>query len=131
MFVTLNTWNKRQVFVHPKFAKKAIDYLYELQKKHAFAIHGFVVMPDHIHLLITVHAPSTITVLMHEYTAGLVFAVNIGAFLKDHYDLRLPQKPQDRLVYIHDKPFKAALCDNPKNYPWSSVTGTWPLSPLD
>lgn len=130
MFVTLNTWNHRQVFIHPDFAKKAIDYLYALMKKHDFTLFSFVVMPDHIHLLLKVNAPSTITVLMNDYRTGLSFELGTGAFFEEHYDLRMPQKPAEKLVYMHDKPFKAGLSDTPKEYPWSSASGTWGVSTI-
>lgn len=125
MFVTMNTWHRRQVFIHPDFATKAIDYLYALQKKHVFVIHGFVVMPDHIHLLLNITSPYTIDEFAHDYRTGLSFELGTGAFFEEYVDLRMPQKPQEKLEYMYDKPFKAGLCDNPKNYPWSSVTGKW------
>jgi len=130
MFVTMNTWHRRQVFVHPKFATKAIDALYAFQKKHHFVLHGFVVMPDHIHLLLTINAPYTIDDFIKDYQTGLSFDLGTGAFFEEYVDLRMPEKPEAKLEYIHDKPFKAALCDNPKNYPWSSATGKWVVTPL-
>lgn len=130
MFITLNTWNRRQVFIHPNFAKKAIDYLYQVQKKRSCDIYGFVVMPDHIHLLLKVHAPLMIDDFISEYRTGLSFELGTGAFFEEHYDLRLPQKSVEKLHYIHDKPFKAGLCDIPKNYPWSSASGKWKVVPL-
>ncbi len=130
MFISLNTWHRRQVFIHPEFAKKAIDDAYELMKKHRFDLFGFVVMPDHIHLLLTVHKPSTIKELMKDYMTGLSFALGTGAFFEEHYDLRMPTKPQEKLTYMHDKPFKAGLADTPKDYPWSSAGGKWKVKTL-
>ena len=130
MFVTMNTWHRRQVFIHPNFATKAIDYVYALQKKHGFLIHGFVVMPDHIHLLLTIKAPYTIDAFTHDYRTGLSFELGTGAFFEEYVDLRMPEKPTVKLEYMHDKPFKAALCDNPKNYPWSSAAGKWKVTPI-
>jgi len=130
MFITMNTWHRRQVFIHPNFAEKAIDYLYAIQKKHGFLIYGFVVMPDHIHLLLNIQAPYTVDEFTSDYRTGLSFELGTGAFFEDYVDLRLPQKPAERLLYIHDKPFEAELAATPKEYPWSSATGKWPLTTL-
>ncbi len=130
MFITMNTWHRRQVFVHPNFAQKAIDYLYALAKKHNVLIYGFVVMPDHIHLLVKIQAPYTADAFVNDYRTGLSFELGTGAFFEEYVDLRMPQKPQEKLEYMHDKPFKAGLCDNPKNYPWSSASNPAAQTPL-
>ncbi len=130
MFLTMNTWHRRQVFIHPNFATKAIDYLYLLQKKHGFVIYGFVVMPDHIHLLLKIQAPYTVDEFTHDYRTGLSFELGTGAFFEEYVDLRMPEKPKDKLTYMLDKPFKAELANTPKDYPWSSAAGTWTVSPL-
>jgi putative transposase len=125
MLITMNTWHRRQVFIHPNFAEKAIDYLYALQKKHDFSIYGFVVMPDHIHLLLKIQAPYTVDEFTADYRTGLSFELGTGAFFEEYVDLRMPQKPQEKLQYMHDKPFEAELAATPKDYPWSSAGGTW------
>jgi putative transposase len=130
MFITMNTWHRRQVFIHPNFAKKAIDYLYLLQKKHGLLIHGFVVMPDHIHLLVTIQKPYTVDAFTHDYRTGLSFELGTGAFFEEYVDLRMPQKPEEKLRYMYDKPFEAELALTPKDYPWSSASGTWPVAEL-
>ncbi len=130
MFITMNTWHRRQVFVHPNFAAKAIDYLFTLQKKHDVVVYGFVIMPDHIHLLLKIQAPYTVDAFVNDYRTGLSFELGTGAFFEEYYDLRLPQKPEEKLEYMHEKPFILHLCDNPKNYPWSSATGTWKVTQI-
>ncbi len=130
MFVTMNTWHRRKVFIHPTLATKAIEYLYTLQKKYGFVIFGFVVMPDHIHLLVKIVAPYTIDEFVNDYRTGVSFECKTGAFFEDYVDLRIPKKPLERLTYILDKPFHAELADIPKNYPWSSASGKWRVDTL-
>ena len=101
-----------------------------LQKKHGFLIHGFVVMPDHIHLLVKLRSPYTADAFMNDYRTGLSFELGTGAFFEDYVDLRMPEKPQVKLQYMHDKPFKAELANTPKDYPWSSASGTWAVAPI-
>ena len=51
-FVTSNTAERKPFFRHERWAKLFIQSLYGYRPER-FLIHGFVVMPDHFHLLIT------------------------------------------------------------------------------
>jgi len=128
MFVTTNTLNQRPVFADPTHAREAIDSLYRLQELHPFLLFGFVIMPDHLHLLVHVPSPSTISKLMNAYKSGLTFDLGIGAFWQPKFDLRIPEKAFRVLQYIHENPVKAGLCNRPEAYPWSSASGTWEIS---
>jgi hypothetical protein len=62
-FITTVTWQRTPLFRHAQTAKLMMDVLehYRVQKK--YLLHEFVVMPDHLHLLVTpaagnLHEPS-------------------------------------------------------------------------
>lgn len=128
MFITTNTLNRKTVFADPAFAKEAIDCLYRLQELHPFCIFGFVVMPDHIHLLLKIPPPYTISRCMNAYKTGVTFALGIGAFWQPRFDLRIPENAYDVLKYIHENPVKAGLVSSANIYPWSSASGKWEVS---
>ena len=130
MFISMNTWHKRQVFIHEKFARMAIETLYEMKKEKPYQLYGFVIMPDHLHLLVKILAPNRVDNFVHTYQTGLSFKLGTGAFFEDYVDLRMPKQPQAKLRYMYDKPFLAELSDTPKEYPWSSASGSWPLDEL-
>ncbi len=130
MFVTTNTLNRRPVFANPAYAREAIDNLYRLQELHQFLLFGFVIMPNHLHLLLNVPSPYTISKCMNAYKAGLTFDLGIGAFWQPKFDLRIPKDSLSVLRYIHANPVKAKLCDRPEDYPWSSASGQWEISQL-
>ena len=129
MFVTANTWHRRAVFLDPACAAKAVDYLYRLIEGKPVLLFGFVIMPDHLHLLLKIDAPYTIVAFMNDFMTGLSFEMGKGAFFEEHYDLRTPQDPAKTLRYITEKPVKAKLA-GAETYPWSSASGMRKVSPL-
>ena len=52
-FITFNTWGRRPIFRSDRFAQLIIEVLREGMRKKKFTIHAFVIMPDHLHILIT------------------------------------------------------------------------------
>lgn len=131
MFVTTNTLNRMPLFSKNGFAKEAIDCLYRTQEQHPFFLFGFVIMPDHCHLLLQVRSPYTISKLMNAYKSGLTFDLGIPKLWQPRFDLRIPEKPYETLKYIHMNPVKAGFCEKPEEYPWSSACGKWEVTPLD
>ncbi len=53
-FLTFSCYRRVQLF-HPSIADLFADTLAAARMKHRFALHAWVVMPEHVHLLITAH----------------------------------------------------------------------------
>ncbi len=52
-FVTFSTWHRRRLFVVENYARLFLQTLYRYRREGRFQLHAFVVMPEHVHLLIT------------------------------------------------------------------------------
>ncbi|HVP55536.1 MAG TPA: transposase [Candidatus Eisenbacteria bacterium] len=52
-FVTAATWGRRAIFRAEPMAHLFLDTLQRYRAQHKFQFHEFVLMPDHIHLLLT------------------------------------------------------------------------------
>lgn len=128
MFVTTNTKNRRKIFTNDAFASEAIDRLYRMQQLHPFLLFGFVVMPNHIHLLLNIPSPYTISEFMHAYKLGLTYDLGIGAFWQPRFDMRVPDNGLATLRYIHNNPVNAGLASSIHDYPWSSASGKYDVS---
>jgi putative transposase len=50
--ITTEAWQRRALFLNEPWAKVLIDTLYHYRGS-AYLLHEFVIMPDHIHVLIT------------------------------------------------------------------------------
>lgn len=70
--VTSNSDGRASTFADPEAARIIIDALYHLRLKGRMRLHAFVVMPDHLHFMVSLGAGETLSRLMHSlksYTA--------------------------------------------------------------
>ena len=51
-FVTFSTWERTRLFVVEVYAKVFLQTLYGHRRQGSFQLHAFVLMPEHIHLLL-------------------------------------------------------------------------------
>ena len=51
-FVTARTNRRLKLFRHPTLSQEFLNTLQELRQEHGFSLYAYVLMPDHIHLLV-------------------------------------------------------------------------------
>ncbi len=115
-------------FSDPAVAREAIETLYRVQQLHPFFLYGFVVMPDHVHILLRVPAPETIARVMNVYKSGLTFNTGIRKMWQRGYHVRIVHDATAALRYVHMNPVRKSLADIPEHYPWSSASGKWDVT---
>ena len=93
------------------------------------ALHSFVVMPNHVHILISPRLPlSRITNGVKGVTsryARSILALQQKHFWQDEsFDhwVRSPEQFDTIRAYIENNPVKAGLAAHPEDWPWSSCT---------
>src|SRR5208282_3796482 len=52
-FVTFSTFQRRRFFIVETYARLFLKTLYGYRRQRRFQLHAFVLMPDHVHLLLT------------------------------------------------------------------------------
>ena len=52
-FVTFSTWKRRKLLIVESNARLFLKTLYGYRRQGRFELHAFVVMPEHVHLLLT------------------------------------------------------------------------------
>jgi len=52
-FVTFSTWQRRRLFVAESYVGLFLKTLYGYRRQGKFLLHAFVLMPEHVHLLLT------------------------------------------------------------------------------
>ncbi len=52
-FVTAGTWEGRSLFQSERLAQLFLETLFHYRKQSRFLIHEFVLMPNHLHFLLT------------------------------------------------------------------------------
>ena len=92
-----------------------------------YQLHSYVVMPNHVHLLVTPNVPNAIWLgplkAFTEFTANRILS-RTGAFWQDHsYDHVVGDGEEFRSVrrYIEGNPVAAGLAVRPEDFLWSSA----------
>ena len=106
----------------------------EVRQKYEFQVVGYVVMPEHIHLLIGEPDDGSVAVVMqvlkqrvsHQYLSRArplaQDAVPPSFWLPRSYDFNVfsEKKLAEKLDYIHWNPVKRGLVASPEQWRWSS-----------
>ena len=116
----------------PEIANLVVDAIhFQARSLGHFELHHYVVMPNHVHLLVTPSVPvSKLTQSLKRYTAreaNRQLGLSGQTFWQDEsYDrLVRDQAEFDRIAsYIEWNPVRAALAAVPEVFPWSSA---WPI----
>lgn len=136
-FVTAPTWERRPLFQSDRLAQLFLHVLYSYAAKQQFLLHEFVVMPNHIHLILT---PNNVSLerAMQYIKGGFSHEVretgqpNLEIWQKGFADHRI-RDHEDYLhyrEYIHQNPVLAHLCDRPQDFPYSSANARYRLEPI-
>jgi putative transposase len=114
----------RKPYLESAAAKTVFQTVLEsTRKRYDFPIVGYVIMPEHVHLLIPEPPIKPLSIAL--------------AVIKREVSTRLPEKPfwlpryydfniftnekcTEKLRYIHRNPVARGLVDKPEDYPWSS-----------
>ena len=51
--MTFSTWQRRRLFVVETYVRLFLKTIYGYRRAGEFELHAFVVMPEHVHLLLT------------------------------------------------------------------------------
>ncbi|WP_317891678.1 REP-associated tyrosine transposase [Acidicapsa acidisoli] len=131
-FVTSNTAERRSFFRHERWAKLFLETLYNYRPER-YLLHGFVLMPDHFHVLITPRASLEFAVqclkggfsFRAKRELGWMGEVWVAGF-SDHR-IRDDEDYRTHLAYIARNPVKARLVEQARQYPYSSANGEFDL----
>jgi putative transposase len=76
-FVTFSTWQRNRLFVVDAYARLFLKTMYGYERQGRFLLHAFVLMPDHIHLLLTPSFQTTLERAVQLIKGGYSHAVGI------------------------------------------------------
>jgi putative transposase len=133
--VTATPWERRGLFRNERWANLLIDVLYHYRGS-AYLLHEFVIMPDHVHLLITPLTSLEKTVQFikggFSYRAKKELGSNMEVWQKGFQDHRIRDAADydAHITYIRENPVAKQLCDRAEDYPYSSACGGFELDPV-
>jgi putative transposase len=142
-FVTFSCYRRRAYLGTVRARNRFLKILDEIRLRHDFALVGYVVMPEHVHLLMgepRVGNPSkSLQVLKQKVSRELLkkkrdtggqreFSFECGGDLdtafwqRRFYDFNVwnEKKLHEKLEYMHRNPVDRNLVQHPRDWPWSS-----------
>ena len=142
-FLTTSCYHRRPLLGTPRRRDRFLKTLEEVRARYGFIVVGYVVMPEHIHLLISEPergTPSTVMQVLKQRFARQVLgewrrrgkpeqgSLWQEAFAEGHiwqkrfYDfvVRSEAKKMEKLRYMHHNPVKRRLVLEPEQWNWSS-----------
>jgi len=132
--VTTETWGRRSLFNTERWARLLIDTLYHYRDS-AYLLHEFVIMPDHIHVLMTPN--SSLEKAVQFIKGGFSFRAkkelgsNMEVWQKGFQDHRIRDAGDfaEHIRYIRENPVRKHLCERASDYPYSSAYPGFELEP--
>lgn len=120
--------NRQAIFVDATDYEQLLTLLEEQSRKHRVAIHAYVLMSNHLHLLATPETAEGIPTMMQAVGRTYVRRFNqrhgrSGTLWEGRYKSTLIQAERYLLacmVYVDLNPVRAGLVADPADYPWSS-----------
>jgi REP element-mobilizing transposase RayT len=82
-FVTFSTFQRKRFFVAESYARLFLKTLYGYRRQGRFKLHAFVLMPDHVHLLLTPSVDTTLERAMQLIKGGYSHAVGVEISRKE------------------------------------------------
>ena len=124
-FLTFSCYRRLPYLDNDHSRKVFLDILDVVRRRHQFFLFGYVLMPEHVHLLLSepkaepLH--NTLRVLKGQ-TSRQLRGSRDRFWQTRYYDFNVltHRKFVEKLRYIHRNPVARGLVSNPEDWPWSS-----------
>ncbi len=124
-FVTFCCYRRRPLFTDAASKRVFETVLERVRRSFGLCVYGYVVMPEHVHLLISEPPRESLAEALKSLKQGVSRRL-IGEaehfWQKRYYDFNIRNHEQfvEKLRYIHRNPVKRELCERAEDWEWSS-----------
>ena len=136
-FVSTKAWANRNIFQAVEIAEIVIETLFRHRTAGAYLLHEFVLMPNHLHLLLTPGRTATLEKSIQLIKGGSSYEIHKRRghrmeiwqpgfrewTVRDLRDFRV------KAQYIRNNPVMAKFADTPEQWPYSSASSSFELDP--
>jgi len=136
-FITAKTFHRKRLFQNQRYGELFTYSLMRWREQSAIGVHDYVIMPDHVHLLITcdeADAPARIQQLQAGFAQELAQQYGYeGEAWDARFRAQLVNDAADCekcAAMIESNPVRVGFCDKPGEYRMNSVSSRWVLDPL-
>jgi len=124
-FITFSCY-RRQPLLSSSGAKQLIEAaLEQARRQYGFYVTGYVIMPEHVHLLVSEPERATLARALQalkQSVARRLIGTGEHFWQARYYDFNVWTKKKriEKLRYMHRNPVKRGLVDKPEDWAWSS-----------
>ena len=128
-FITVSCYRREPRFSSPPVYDLFLGCLEDMRRRFSMCVYGYVVMPEHVHLLVNEPPGATLADAVH--SLKLSFAKRVrslataepGSFWQKRYydrNVRDAEEFKVKLRYLHRNPVKRGLVKEAAEWKWSS-----------
>ena len=136
-FITTNTWQRRPLFQIPEIASIVEDAIFRYRDAGKYLVHRYVVMPDHIHVILTPGDSTSLEKAVQLIKGGSSYVIGKAREGKSpvwhegftEHQIRDARDFEAHVSYIDENPVKAHLAEVAREYPHGSAAGKFVLDP--
>jgi putative transposase len=144
-FITFSCYRRRPLLGTRRARDRFVKILDQVRARHKFRLIGYVVMPEHVHLLLTEPPkgnPSKILQVLKQKVSAVLRKTrrkSLGqlelkfpeaqteekhSWQRRYYDFNVWSEKElwEKLNYMHRNPVERKLVRHPKDWPWSSFS---------
>ena|SRR5271165_5831754 len=137
-FVTTKCSQGRRLFQVTEIAETLLATLFHYRDAGQYSLHEFVVMPDHLHLILTPSWQTSLEKAVQLIKGGSSHRIHKGRESKmeiwqegfHDWTIRDMDDWNTKAQYVHTNPVKAGLCERPEDWPHSSASAKVSLDPI-
>jgi putative transposase len=140
-FITCSCYRRMPLFRFARSRDRFLWVLEQTRRRYRFVVVGYVVMPEHIHLLLSepeVGTPSTVMQVVKQRTARALLPAGKRSDPRQRelfevfehasfwqtrfydFNVRTEKKRIEKLRYMHENPVKRGLVSKAEDWRWSS-----------
>ncbi len=141
-FITCSCYRRLPLLGTARSRDRFLSILEQTRQRYRFVVVGYVIMPEHIHLLVTepeVGTPSTVMQVVKQRTARVLLPKKKRADARQRhlfgdasvrtpfwqarfydFNVRTTKKRVEKLRYMHRNPVMRGLVGSPEQWRWSS-----------
>jgi putative transposase len=132
-FITMTCYGHQTKLGVEKHRDLFVQLLEEVRGTFGFRVAGYVVMPDHVHLLITEPERDTAAEAMamlrqrygRRYNTSARSTEQVWETKYQDTHVFTPERIEERLRFMHEQPVKAGLVGSAAEWAWSSAGSMW------
>jgi putative transposase len=122
-FITFSCYGREPYLDAPQARDIFLDSLELTRRRYHFEVLGYVVMPEHVHLLISEPPEAPLSKALHSLKLSVSKRLTQRPFWQTrYYDFNVftRDKQVEKLKYMHRNPVTRGLVTAPEDWPWST-----------